>query len=138
MGYTTEFKGRFNLNKQLDMETFLRFKNHLNDDRVTYKENGFKLEGYCQWCPSKDAMSIEWDGGEKFYDYCEWLRYLIQIELAPKGYVLNGKVVWSGEETTDAGILMVEDNEITVQKQTFELLTKCPHCGEKIYKEATK
>ena len=27
---------------------------------------------WCQWIPSEDSKSIEWDGGEKFYDY-DWL-----------------------------------------------------------------
>lgn len=134
MGYTTKFKGQFKLNKQLDMDTFLRFKNVLNEDSIEYKENGFKLDGYCQWAPNKDATAIQWDGNEKFYNYKEWLRYVIQIELAPKGYVLNGKVIWSGEETDDVGVIVVTDNKIVAQKQEFELIMKCPHCNEDIFK----
>jgi hypothetical protein len=29
---------------------------------------------WCQWVPTKDGCGIEWDGGEKFYDWTEWLR----------------------------------------------------------------
>jgi predicted phosphohydrolase len=61
-------------------------------------------------------MAIEWDGGEKFYNYTEWLVYLINKVLAPNGYVLNGVVEWSGEETGDVGEITVEDNKVFVQE----------------------
>lgn len=69
---------------------------------------------WLQWVPTEDGMGIEWDGGEKFYNYEEWLRYLINSFLAPRGYVLNGQIEWSGEESTDMGILQVKDNVLKV------------------------
>lgn len=134
MGYTTEFDGEFKLNKQLDTDTLLRFQDVLNSDVVTYKGNGLDLHGYCKWAPNKYATAIKWDGNEKFYDYEEWLNYLIKVELAPKGYVLNGKVMWRGEEMEDVGFLLVSENVVTAIKQEFELLIECPNCGEDIYK----
>lgn len=67
---------------------------------------------WCQWTPSEDGTQIEWDGGEKFYYYTEWLLYLIHKILAPNGYVLNGQVTWQGEETGDVGEIYVEDNKV--------------------------
>jgi hypothetical protein len=67
---------------------------------------------WCQWRPSNDRMGIEWDEGEKFYNYTEWLVYLIHKILAPNGYVLNGTVKWQGEETGDVGKIIVEDNRV--------------------------
>lgn len=69
---------------------------------------------WCQWTPNEDGTAIEWDGGEKFYSYSEWLFYLINKILAPNGYVLNGTVTWQGEETGDVGKIKVVDNVITV------------------------
>src|SRR5262249_21771947 len=51
---------------------------------------------WCQWQPSEDGQRIEWDGGEKVYDYVPWLEYLIAKFIAPWGYVLNGEVEWGG------------------------------------------
>jgi hypothetical protein len=71
---------------------------------------------WCKWTPTEDRMGIEWDGNEKFYDYTEWLVYLIHKILAPNGYVLNGVVEWSGEETGDVGEIFVEDNKVFIQE----------------------
>jgi hypothetical protein len=70
---------------------------------------------WCQWTPSDDRMGIEWDCGEKFYNYTEWLVYLIHKVLAPNGYVLNGEVTWQGEETGDVGEIIVENNRVFTQ-----------------------
>jgi hypothetical protein len=61
-------------------------------------------------------MGIEWDGGEKFYNYTEWLVYLINKILKPNGYVLNGVVQWQGEEVGDVGEIFVEDNKVFTQE----------------------
>jgi hypothetical protein len=71
---------------------------------------------WCQWIPTEDRMGIEWDCGEKFYSYTEWLVYLIHKILAPNGYVLNGVVEWNGEETGDVGEIFVEDNKVFIQE----------------------
>jgi len=60
-------------------------------------------------------MGIEWDEGEKFYHYSDWLVYLIHKILAPNGYVLNGVVTWQGEETGDVGEIIVENNRVFEQ-----------------------
>lgn len=77
---------------------------------------------WCQWTPNEDGTKLEWDGGEKFYEYIPWLRYLIDNFLGPWGYKLNGEVTWEGEERCDLGKIQVEDNEITVLegKITYE------------------
>jgi hypothetical protein len=77
---------------------------------------------WCQWCPSEDGMYIEWDGGEKFYNYVEWLNYLVKNVLSPKGYTLNGEVEWQGEDRDDRGLIVVNDNQITtkIARITYE------------------
>lgn len=71
---------------------------------------------WCQWRPTEDRKFIEWDGGEKFYYYIEWIEYLIDKILAPKGYVLNGKVKWCGEDLNDRGLISIKNNKVTVKE----------------------
>jgi len=69
---------------------------------------------WCQWVPNKDGTAIEWDGNEKFYFYIEWIEYLVENYLAPWGYVLNGEVIWTGEEPSDIGKINIIDNKIEI------------------------
>lgn len=114
MGYTTDFAGSFKLNKTLtvaDRKVLVDFAaaRHGGNTEVFPGFPSF----WCQWMPSEDGNSIEWDGGEKFYEYTAWLKYIIDHFLEPKGYVLNGKVKWQGEEMDDRGELTVVDNVVT-------------------------
>lgn len=144
MGYTTEFKGKFNINKKLDAETH-DFLTKLATTRRMARNVGpeygvegeFYVEGkgyygqdsdetvidqnrppktqpglWCQWVPTMDGQGIEWDGGEKFYNYIDWLVYIIDKVLAPRGYVLSGAVRWRGEEFDDTGTIVVNDNVV--------------------------
>lgn len=146
MGYTTDFSGRFELDKPLapKMKKFLTLLNETRRMKRNVDE-AFGIDGeffvfgtgsygqdndntivdfnqqpstqpslWCQWVPNEDGTAIEWDGGEKFYAYSEWLFYLINKVLAPNGYTLNGTVIWQGEETGDVGKIHVVDNVVTV------------------------
>jgi hypothetical protein len=68
---------------------------------------------WCQWVPSADGEGIEWNGGEKFYYYVEWLNYIIKNFLIPWGLVLNGTVKWRGEDFDDTGKIIVKDNMVS-------------------------
>lgn len=147
MGYSTNFSGKFHLNKPLDDETFnllvglaktRRMKRNIKDYGVEgefyFNPDDFKNSGqtedktiidynippatqpslWLEWIPTKDKQHIEWNGGEKFYDYIEWLEYIINKILKPKGYILNGRVEWDGEEEDDIGRIIVNDNNIKV------------------------
>lgn len=141
MGYNTDFRGKFELNKKLDDYTF-DFLKDLNTTRRTKRNIGpeFGIEGefyfkdddvgiidnnkppstqpglWCQWTPvhEEDKDVIEWDGGEKFYDYIEWIEYIISKILEPKGYILNGNVCFNGEEANDYGVINIVNNNVTV------------------------
>lgn len=58
---------------------------------------------------------LVWDEGEKFYNYEEWLIYLIDNFIAPSGYKLNGKIQFQGEDEDDFGVICVVDNEIELK-----------------------
>jgi len=66
---------------------------------------------WCQWVVV-DSGHIHWDGNEKFYNYEEWLTYLVETYLKPWGYVLNGTVAYQGEDADDFGRIIVADNEV--------------------------
>lgn len=69
---------------------------------------------WCQWIIN-DNGDLEWNEGEKFYNYVEWLEYLIEKFFAPEGYVLNGTIEFEGEDEDDFGTIVVKDNEVTVE-----------------------
>lgn len=142
MGYTTDFYGKFTLDRPLDEETKTFLQKLARTRRMARKlpaefgiEGEFYVDGgglcgqdkessvidynkppctqpglWCQWTPSEDGTYIEWDGGEKFYCYVEWLQYIITRVLNPKNYLLNGEIDWQGEESDDFGKIVVVDN----------------------------
>ncbi len=68
---------------------------------------------WCQWLIQDDHQTIEWNGCEKFYHYFEWINYLNDKILKPRGYVLNGRVCFQGEESDDQGAIIAKDGAIT-------------------------
>lgn len=85
-----------------------------DDSIVNYNYSPKTQPGlWCQWMIN-DNGELEWDGGEKFYDYEEWLVYLIDNFLAPSGYICNGEIEFQGEDMNDFGTIYVKDNVVTV------------------------
>ena len=90
---------------------------------------------WCQWVPCEGvtdagrvhpAAALEWDGGEKFYESAEWMKYLIDHFLKPGAaaegqpgfeeftfdHVCNG-VIWAqGEDPDDKWKLIVDNNVV--------------------------
>ena len=156
MGYTTEFEGEFKINKQVDEGTYNLLKGlaetrrmkreGLNDvygiDGEFYVEDDEKNvvdyntppktqpSLWCQWEIQEDRQTICWDGGEKFYDYIAWIRYIIDKILKPRGYELNGEVLWQGEEIRDREKIIVTDNHVCIDASfSAEGFITCPECG---------
>jgi hypothetical protein len=69
---------------------------------------------WCHILPTDDGMGLEWDGGEKTYDMEDWIFYLINRYLAPRGYVVNGTMEAFGEDHGDIWAIKVEDNVVRV------------------------
>lgn len=69
---------------------------------------------WCQWVMNNNS-ELEWDGGEKFYNYTEWLKYLIKNFFEPSDYILNGEIEFQGEDEDDFGTIRVVDNEVDVK-----------------------
>ena len=70
---------------------------------------------WCQWTINEDGTHLVWDGGEKFYNYVEWLKYLINHFFEKWGVKLNGEITWEGEDSEDMGKIVVVNNEVTVK-----------------------
>jgi len=110
MGYTTYFDGGIKLDKPLTEEHKSILQNFQQADHRDEKG----MPGiWCQWEPSKDGTEIVHDQGEKFYDYVEWMKYLMDKFITPWGYKANGAITWDGEESDDDGVLEVTDNAVS-------------------------
>jgi len=93
----------------------IRFELHQRHRREANRLGLAQPGLWCQWIPNETGEVIEWDEGEKFYDYIEWIEYLILHFLGPWGYKLNGVVEWHGEENDDRGRIEIVDNEVIVR-----------------------
>lgn len=71
---------------------------------------------WLQWQYNTETKVLEWDGGEKFYNYVKWMQYLIDKILEPKGYVVNGEVEWQGESPDDRGKMTVVNNQVSARQ----------------------
>lgn len=81
---------------------------------INYNSPGGDCPGlWCQWIIN-DNGELEWDGGEKFYDYVEWLKYLISNFFEPNGYVLTGEIQFRGEYWSDFGTITCKDNNVSI------------------------
>lgn len=74
---------------------------------------------WCHWEPSDDGKFIKWDGGEKFYQYDTWLRYINQHFLKPWGVKLTGDVKWYGESRSDRGVILAGTEISTLEGDAF-------------------
>lgn len=68
---------------------------------------------WLQWNISEDGTKLEWDDGEKFYSYVEWLEYLYKEIILPLGFTLGGTIKWRGEDFDDMGKIIVDGSYIT-------------------------
>lgn len=67
---------------------------------------------WCHWIPNADGSKMEWDGGEKFYEYVKWLRYIIREFLRPWGINCNGQVLCCGEDPEDVSMIRVANDGV--------------------------
>ena len=146
MGYSTDFSGKFTVNKPVDEETAKLLKGLATTRRMKRNLSGYGVEGeffvgdtedfgqratpdvidsnsppstqpslWCQWLLQKDNQTIKWDEGEKFYGYIDWIKYLIDKILKPRGYFVSGEVEWFGDDREDLGKIIIKNNDVTVK-----------------------
>jgi len=115
MGYTTDFRGVLDFDKPLtaeQVEVINDFNEERHDQNVEIEYPGI----WCQWRSSDDGKYLEWDQGEKFYNYVEWLQFLIDNYFEKWGVQLNGQINWYGEDNGDLGQIHVTNSKITVKE----------------------
>lgn len=134
MGYSTDFTGRLEFDRVLTVPEYRELEDLADyglQDEEFKKYADTHPQSYLQWQPTKDGKGLEWNGGEKFYDYVEWLEWLIEYYFRPKEITVNGQIKWSGEDVEDNGIITVENNVVSTQELQAVGIVECPHCGER-------
>ncbi len=111
MGYTTEFKGHFTLTPALTAN-----QKEIIDRLYDSEGEEGEPSSYCQWQINELGDELEWDGGEKFYYYKEWLSYINDNFLKPWGIVMDGVIKWRGEDMDDHGKIIAKEGVITFNK----------------------
>lgn len=80
-----------------------------DNDAIDFNRPPKGQPGYwCDWVPTDEGDGIVWNEGEKFYDYTEWLNYLIKHFLKPWGIAISGEVEFQGEEPDDFGVVRIK------------------------------
>jgi len=74
---------------------------------------------WCQWVIDEYGYELEWNGAEKFYNYIEWLKYLIDRFFEPWGIKLNGEIEWQGEDISDRGKIVVIENVVKIYEVKY-------------------
>jgi hypothetical protein len=110
MGYTTNFEGSFKFSPCLNAEQVKT----IQDLYCKYGDGKESPDALCQWEVDDNGTTLEWDYGEKFYKYIEWLHYLNDKYFKPWNIKMNGEMHWEGEDPHDTGVITIEDNNITV------------------------
>jgi hypothetical protein len=90
------------------------FQTYIERENEQIKSGLCQPSLWCQWTVDDEGYYLIWDNGEKFYNYVEWLKYLINHFFSKWGVILNGKVQYQGEENGDVGIIVVKNNEVSV------------------------
>lgn len=116
MGYQTDLFGEFKTSRPLTVKEKKELEEFADTRHGGNTESDPDKPGFwCQWVPNEDGTAMEWDGNEKFYNYIEWIEYLIKHFFEPWDVKLNGEVEWAGEESGDLGLISIKDNVVTVK-----------------------
>jgi hypothetical protein len=125
MGYTTKFTGHLTLSRKLTMaeaKTLLE----IAEEDTTIEQSSLAAitdpappRGYMQWVPDTSLQRIVWDESEKFYDYEQWLKWIVAA-LASWGIEAAGSFKWQGESVGDTGELLVVDGNVTSTTGTLQ------------------
>jgi len=63
---------------------------------------------------------ISWTGGEKFYNYVEWMFYIKKIIEKYGGKLVDGNIVWHGEDPDDVGVIIAHNGNLIVKELVEE------------------
>lgn len=121
MGYSTDFEGAMTLTpaltpSQMAIICDINLQRHGGNMQPFPGVPGF----WCHW-DVQDYNRLVWDGGEKTYDFPQWLEYLIENHFKPWGVKVSGKMLAMGERKNDRWTMEVgEDQKVIVKRLSFE------------------
>lgn len=98
---------KYEKDDRLDMTSFNKRNGIVDNNNPPYSQPSL----WCHWIINKKGKLV-WSGAEKFYEYVEWLKYLIKNFFEPEGLVLSGRCFYFGERMNDWGYICVEDNRV--------------------------
>ena len=111
MGYDTKFSGAVKLSRALTIaEASVILEANYDPDSI----QGEHPRSYMQWVPTQSLDHIVYDGNEKFYEYVDWMKWLVNY-LKSIGITADGEIDWSGERAGDTGTIVVANSEVTVR-----------------------
>ena len=70
---------------------------------------------WCGWTINYEGTEVIWDGSEKFYEYINWIKYMITHFFEPWGIKLNGEMDWFGEDSSDTGKIIIKNNIVGIE-----------------------
>ena len=122
MGYSVYYSGEIEIAPPLTeehAETVLAFSNHQRTEKTApifaavAASAEPDLPGYSGLFELSDERDLILpDELESRHGLRLWLVLLIEHFLAPLGYVLNGEVSWTADESDDCGSIFVKDNTV--------------------------
>ena len=93
MGYSTYYSGQLTLTPA--------FTDDLD----------FEMSEESDWYISNDGNTLRHNGNEKSYYQRDELEKIAQ-KFQRLNIELNGKLIWSGEDADDSGVIIVKNNEV--------------------------
>lgn len=125
MGYNTEFEGKLKISPLQEPDILDDLEDIFGCD---CREKGWRLKDnpdkYLLWIDlelNRSDFSIQWDGSEKSYGMADKIRLVIQLmhEWGHDNFILNGEMLFQGEDIHDRGYIIVTNNivkEVTVEE----------------------
>ncbi len=100
-----------------DVDSYLK-RNGIEDDNNP-PESQPSL--WCQWIIN-NKNELVWNGAEKFYEYDNWLEYLIENFFQPEGLILSGRCMYIGERGDDWGYICIDNNKVMKIPSQIEVI----------------
>lgn len=117
MGYSTDFEGSFTATPSFTPEQIGILQLWADQRHEPY---GAFPSYWCMWVSTVDehyepdgkGLEVSTDGDNKWYEYLDWLRYVIEHFIKPWGVSLSGEVRYEGDELGDSGTIFIKDNVV--------------------------
>lgn len=137
MGYSTQFKGRIEIEPPLNGTEIDYLKKFAETRRMNRRKGPYYVEAsgfygqeheedvldyntppvgqpglWCQWVPTPDGTALVWDQGEKFYCADEWMAYLIDHFLKPNAVVKETGLFDFFQDHILSGVVLAQGEEV--------------------------